>query len=161
MGGGTGRAGRRCLRGYRIAVNKSTNPLTLYQNEMVVRSYSGATGRSLRLTPEGMFPIVMKVVNPGWKDVPGGVPPNPLGKRWLDLKCSPECRPQMMIERFRKISSFFLFTRIRNLCMLEIETSHPPMRRFLLRDGGDREKRRERQRFAIGNGGSFHLSRWP
>ncbi|MDN4593717.1 L,D-transpeptidase family protein [Polycladomyces subterraneus] len=71
--------------GYRIVVDKSTNTLTLYQNGTVVRSYPVATGRSPRLTPEGTFPIVMKVVNPSWKNVPGGVPQNPLGKRWLGL----------------------------------------------------------------------------
>ncbi|BCU82833.1 hypothetical protein JIR001_26160 [Polycladomyces abyssicola] len=71
--------------GYRIVVDKSTNTLTLYQNGTELRSYPVATGRSPRLTPEGTFPIVIKVVNPSWKNVPGGVPQNPLGKRWLGL----------------------------------------------------------------------------
>lgn len=67
---------------YKIEVNKTTNKLYLYQNGKVIRSYPVATGRSKNLTPEGTFPIVVKIVNPGWKNIPGGRADNPLGVRW-------------------------------------------------------------------------------
>jgi uncharacterized protein YgiM (DUF1202 family) len=67
---------------YKIEVNKTTNKLYLYQNGKVIKVYPVATGRSRSLTPEGTFPIVVKIVNPGWKNIPGGRPDNPLGVRW-------------------------------------------------------------------------------
>jgi uncharacterized protein YgiM (DUF1202 family) len=65
-----------------IEINKATNWLYLYENGTVVKPYRVATGRTKELTPEGTFPIVVKIVSPGWKGVPGGDPKNPLGPRW-------------------------------------------------------------------------------
>lgn len=64
-----------------IEVNKTTNYLYLYQNGKVVKTYRVATGKTKALTPEGTFPIVVKIKDPSWKDVPPG-PNNPLGPRW-------------------------------------------------------------------------------
>lgn len=70
---------------YKIEINKSTNKLYLYKNGTVVKVYPVATGRSKSLTPEGTFPIVVKISKPGWRGVPGGHPDNPLGERWNGL----------------------------------------------------------------------------
>jgi uncharacterized protein YgiM (DUF1202 family) len=68
-----------------IEINKTNNYLYLYENGKVIKTYRVATGRTKELTPEGTFPIVVKIVNPGWKGVPGGTPENPLGSRWNGL----------------------------------------------------------------------------
>ncbi|WP_124728091.1 SH3 domain-containing protein [Staphylospora marina] len=70
---------------YKIEINKRTNKLYLYKNGSVVKVYPVATGRTSSLTPEGTFPIVVKIVKPGWKGIPGGHPNNPLGERWNGL----------------------------------------------------------------------------
>lgn len=62
------------------------NKLYLYTNDKVTHVYHVATGRTKELTPEGTFPLVVKIVNPGWKNIPGGDPSNPLGTRWLGLE---------------------------------------------------------------------------
>lgn len=67
---------------YKIEINKNTNKLYLYNGSKVIKTYKVATGRSKSLTPEGTFPMVVKISKPGWKKVPGGVPENPLGARW-------------------------------------------------------------------------------
>lgn len=68
---------------YQIEVNKRTNKLYLYKNGVVYRTYSVATGRTPSLTPEGTFTIVVKINKPGWKNIPGGHPDNPLGEKWI------------------------------------------------------------------------------
>ncbi|MFZ5595965.1 MAG: L,D-transpeptidase family protein [Bacillota bacterium] len=72
---------------YSILINKSTNQLTLYDDNDIVRVLPVATGRKPGYTPEGVFRIVNKLVNPyyGKKNIPGGSPRNPLGPRWLGL----------------------------------------------------------------------------
>lgn len=70
---------------YKIEINKRTNKLYLYKNGAVQKVYPVATGRTTSLTPEGTFPIVVKIVKPGWKGIPGGSPKNPLGERWNGL----------------------------------------------------------------------------
>jgi lipoprotein-anchoring transpeptidase ErfK/SrfK len=91
---------------YQIEVSKSiTNApsmLYLYKNGKRIKAYPVATGANkkdliegtknipAKATPEGTFPIVMKTVNPQWKDVPGVIngkpnPNNPLGVRWHGL----------------------------------------------------------------------------
>jgi uncharacterized protein YgiM (DUF1202 family) len=64
-----------------IEVNKTTNYLYLYENGKVIKKYRVATGKTKELTPEGTFPLVVKIKNPSWKNVPPG-PDNPLGPRW-------------------------------------------------------------------------------
>ena len=75
------------LADYSILINKGTNRLTLYDNKQAVKTFPVATGKNPRLTPEGTFTIVNKLVNPYYakKSIPGGSPRNPLGPRWLGL----------------------------------------------------------------------------
>lgn len=68
---------------YQIEINKKTNKLYLYKNGSVFKTYSVATGRTADLTPEGTFTLVVKINMPGWKNIPGGHPDNPLGEKWL------------------------------------------------------------------------------
>ncbi|SFX72620.1 SH3 domain-containing protein [Thermoactinomyces sp. DSM 45891] len=70
---------------YQVEINKKTNKLYLYQDGRVTKTYPVATGRTKDLTPEGTFTMVVKIVAPGWKGIPGGVPENPLGKRWMGI----------------------------------------------------------------------------
>lgn len=70
---------------YQVEINKTTNKMYLYKNGQVVKTYPVASGRTKDLTPEGTFTMVVKIVNPGWKNIPGGVPENPLGKRWMGI----------------------------------------------------------------------------
>lgn len=51
----------------------------------MIKTYPVATGRTEDLTPEGTFPIVVKINKPGWKNIPGGDPRNPLGEKWMGL----------------------------------------------------------------------------
>lgn len=69
----------------KIEVNKATNKLYLYEGNKVKKVYPVATGRSSSLTPEGTFPVAVKINKPGWKNIPGGDPDNPLGERWIGL----------------------------------------------------------------------------
>jgi lipoprotein-anchoring transpeptidase ErfK/SrfK len=70
---------------YKIEINKRTNKLYLYKNGSVKKVYPVATGRTNSLTPEGTWPVVVKISKPGWKGIPGGHPDNPLGERWNGL----------------------------------------------------------------------------
>jgi uncharacterized protein YgiM (DUF1202 family) len=70
---------------YQIEIDKTNNKLYLYKDGVVEKVYPVATGKTEDLTPEGTFPIVVKIVNPGWRGIPGGDPNNPLGVRWLGL----------------------------------------------------------------------------
>ncbi|MEH7075115.1 Ig-like domain-containing protein [Neobacillus drentensis] len=70
-----------------IIINKKVNKLAFYENGKLVKTYSVATGRTSKLTPEGTFYIREKIVNRPWykEHIPGGDPRNPLGKRWMGL----------------------------------------------------------------------------
>lgn len=70
---------------YKIEINKKTNHLYLYNHGKIVKTYRVATGRTSKLTPTGTFVIGVKIVKPGWKNIPGGHPNNPLGPRWIGL----------------------------------------------------------------------------
>jgi lipoprotein-anchoring transpeptidase ErfK/SrfK len=73
--------------GYKIEIDKSVNQLTLYKDDTIVNVFPVATGKEPSLTPEGIFSITVKIVNPyyGKLKIPGGSPKNPLGYRWLGL----------------------------------------------------------------------------
>jgi len=75
------------IAGERIVIDKSTNQLQFYQDEALQRTFPVATGKTIALTPEGNFYVVIKLVNPYYSrlDIPGGTPNNPLGYRWLGL----------------------------------------------------------------------------
>lgn len=70
---------------YKIEINKRTNYLYLYNHGKVIKTYQVATGRTSELTPTGTYVIGVKIVQPGWKNIPGGHPNNPLGPRWIGL----------------------------------------------------------------------------
>ncbi|TYO97187.1 L,D-transpeptidase family protein [Desulfallas thermosapovorans] len=70
-----------------IIIDKSTNKLHYYQDEVLLKTFPVATGKSPSLTPEGNFTVVIKLVNPYYArgGIAGGSPQNPLGYRWLGL----------------------------------------------------------------------------
>ncbi|MCL6558942.1 MAG: L,D-transpeptidase family protein [Firmicutes bacterium] len=74
-----------------IVINKGTNQLAFYKDGFLLDVFPVATGRRPDLTPEGSWKVVLKTVYPAWRDpkggplIPGGVPANPLGPRWLGL----------------------------------------------------------------------------
>lgn len=72
---------------YRLEINKGTNELTLFDDSRPVKIFPVATGAKPWYTPEGVFTIVNKLVNPYYaaKHIPGGSPDNPLGPRWMGL----------------------------------------------------------------------------
>lgn len=70
-----------------VVINKTTNQLTVFVNDIPVYRFPVATGKKKEFTPEGEFSIINRVKNPWYlpKDVPGGSPQNPLGTRWLGI----------------------------------------------------------------------------
>ncbi|OPZ74642.1 MAG: putative L,D-transpeptidase YkuD [Firmicutes bacterium ADurb.Bin456] len=75
----------------RIVINKGTNQLAFFMDGILLDVFPVATGRQPGYTPEGDWRIVVKQVYPAWRNpaggplIPGGVPANPLGPRWLGL----------------------------------------------------------------------------
>jgi lipoprotein-anchoring transpeptidase ErfK/SrfK len=79
-----------------IIVNRAENKLELFDSRRLVRTFPVATGQAIYPTPQGVFKIVEKELNPWWyppvydawarglKPVPPG-PGNPLGTRWMGL----------------------------------------------------------------------------
>jgi lipoprotein-anchoring transpeptidase ErfK/SrfK len=79
-----------------ILVRAGENKLYLYENGVIVKSWSVATGAKGYLTPEGVWHITAKILNPSWhnpgsawaKGLPaviGPGPNNPLGTKALQL----------------------------------------------------------------------------
>ena len=74
-----------------VTINKSVRILTVYIDDQVYKKYPVAVGRNISLTPTGQYTFVTKHKNPRWggggyaAPVPGGVPSNPLGKRWIGI----------------------------------------------------------------------------
>ena len=79
-----------------ILVRAGENKLYLYENGKIVKSWSVATGAADYPTPEGVWRITDKIVNPSWhnpgsawaKGLPAVIPPgpnNPLGTKALRL----------------------------------------------------------------------------
>ncbi|MGP3559892.1 L,D-transpeptidase [Geobacillus sp. BK01] len=68
-----------------VIVNKAVNKLALVRDGRIDAVYPVATGVNAELTPEGMFTVTVKAVNPYYrkKNIPGGAPNNPLGTRWI------------------------------------------------------------------------------
>jgi hypothetical protein len=75
----------------RIVINKGTNQLAFFKDDILLDVFPVATGRQPGYTPEGNWEVVVKLVYPSWRSpaggplIPGGVPENPLGPRWLGL----------------------------------------------------------------------------
>ncbi|GED14378.1 L,D-transpeptidase [Aneurinibacillus migulanus] len=70
-----------------IEINKTTNQLTIFLNDISVYTFPVGTGKNKHLTPEGEFTITTRVKEPWYlpKNIAGGSPRNPLGTRWLGL----------------------------------------------------------------------------
>lgn len=68
-----------------IIINKASNKLAYIENDEVKGIMPVGTGKSQELTPEGLFTVKVKAVNPYFrkKNIPGGDPRNPLGTRWI------------------------------------------------------------------------------
>lgn len=71
--------------GYWLIINKTSNTMLLLKGKSVLTKFHVATGKKADETPEGRFKIDNKVTDPVWKEIPGGVPENPLGRRWIGL----------------------------------------------------------------------------
>ncbi|MBA2173670.1 L,D-transpeptidase [Halobacillus locisalis] len=68
-----------------LFVNKETHEVALFENGTETFRAPAAIGKTDDLTPEGTFNIQVKAKDPYYrkKDIPGGVPENPLGSRWI------------------------------------------------------------------------------
>lgn len=68
-----------------LIINKSTNELTLIDDNRVQTVISVATGKRDEMTPEGLFTVTVKAENPYYrkKNIMGGDSKNPLGTRWI------------------------------------------------------------------------------
>lgn len=70
---------------YQVEIDKTQNKLHLYKDGVLIKTYPVATGKTEDLTPEGTFTMVVKINKPGWKNIPGGHPDNPLGDKWMGI----------------------------------------------------------------------------
>jgi lipoprotein-anchoring transpeptidase ErfK/SrfK len=82
-----------------IVVDRAAHTLRLFDSRRLVRTFQVATGQAIYPTPQGVFHIVQKELNPWWyppvydswakglKPVPPG-PSNPLGTRWMGLSAA-------------------------------------------------------------------------
>lgn len=70
-----------------LIVNTNTHKMAFYQNGVLIRNFTVATGKSTTPTPTGSFIIVNKIKNRPYYTghIKGGDPRNPLGDRWLGL----------------------------------------------------------------------------
>ncbi len=81
-----------------VTVNRSTFELTLWKDLELAKTYTVAIGAQGFDTPEGLYSIENKAVDPAWNVpdsdwagdlagtvVPGGVPENPLKARWMGI----------------------------------------------------------------------------
>ncbi len=68
-----------------LIVNKEVNQLAFISNSKIQEIFPVGTGKSKELTPEGLFTVKIKAINPYYrkKNIPGGDPRNPLGTRWI------------------------------------------------------------------------------
>lgn len=82
---------QQALTDHQIIINKGTNQLAFFEDGLLLDVFPVATGRLPHYTPEGNWQVVNKIVYPSWRHpdggplIPGGVPENPLGPRWLGL----------------------------------------------------------------------------
>lgn len=68
-----------------VIVNKQTNQIALVDENRVQTVVGVATGITNDLTPEGLFTVTVKAINPYYrkKNIYGGDPNNPLGTIWV------------------------------------------------------------------------------
>ena len=70
-----------------LIINTKKNTLNYYANYTLVKEFRCATGKASTPTPQCKTTIVNKIKNRPYykKNIPGGDPRNPLGKRWMGL----------------------------------------------------------------------------
>lgn len=68
-----------------LIVNKHSNQVAFIDDNRIKIIDDVATGMTSELTPEGLFTVTVKAVNPYYrrKNINGGDPNNPLGTRWI------------------------------------------------------------------------------
>ncbi|MCF2649796.1 L,D-transpeptidase [Niallia circulans] len=68
-----------------VIINKKTNQLSIIDENRVQTIISVSTGKTEDLTPDGLFTITVKAVEPYYrkKNIAGGHEDNPLGTRWI------------------------------------------------------------------------------
>lgn len=68
-----------------LIVNKHSNQVAFIDDNSIKIIDDVATGMTSELTPEGLFTVTVKAVNPYYrrKNINGGDPNNPLGTRWI------------------------------------------------------------------------------
>ncbi|MEG6573478.1 MAG: L,D-transpeptidase [Caldibacillus debilis] len=68
-----------------VIVNLNTNRVAFIHGGEVQEIYLAATGKWGQETPEGLFTVTVKVINPYYRklNIPGGAKTNPLGSRWI------------------------------------------------------------------------------
>lgn len=68
-----------------VIVNKKTNQVAFIHENRVQTVVGAGTGKTEDLTPEGLFTVTVKAVDPYYrkKNINGGDPANPLGTRWI------------------------------------------------------------------------------
>ena len=73
-----------------LIVNKAVNQLAFINHSEIQEIFSAGTGKSKELTPEGLFTVKVKAINPYYrkKNIPGGDPRNPLGTRWIGFNAN-------------------------------------------------------------------------
>lgn len=73
----------------RLEISLSRRQVTLYSENIPIKSYPVAVGRTGWETPTGNFKVIEKLKNPRWinpltkESIPGGDPENPLGNYWI------------------------------------------------------------------------------
>lgn len=76
---------------FTVLVDKSSNTLTLKNEEEIIKTYIVATGKN-NTTPVGVFKITNKLTNPPWFKKGAVIPPNSpeniLGTRWMGFDLS-------------------------------------------------------------------------
>ncbi len=86
----------RAITGPIVTVSKADRRARLFNHLRLIHSYSVAVGQPAWPTPEGLFHVQSKTVNPTWsvpnsswagsqagQTIPGGAPGNPLRARWI------------------------------------------------------------------------------
>ena len=73
----------------RLEISVGRRQVTLYRENIPIKSYPVAVGRSGWETPTGNFQVMQMLQNPKWinpltdEAIPGGDPENPLGRYWI------------------------------------------------------------------------------
>jgi len=76
----------------RIKVQRQKYQMSVYLQEILVRSYPVGLGKPGRGTPTGLWLVKLKQMDPSWHDKENGKfykpedPENPLGERWIGLE---------------------------------------------------------------------------